>query len=53
MSAALEEITRQIKEEARVALLEQVRAIRTETNPGTLQEVRKNIKTLLSVKAQV
>lgn len=53
MSAALEEITRQTREETGVALLEQVKIIRKESNPGVLQEARENIKVLLVVRSQV
>ena len=48
MSAALEEITRQVREEARVAILEQIKIIRA-GNQGQTNEARENLAILLKV----
>lgn len=50
VAAALEEITRQIKEETRVAILDQVKIIRDkESNTYKVHEALVNLETLLKV----
>jgi len=56
MSAALEEITRQINEEIWVAILESVKALDKYTTNGFLdyaEQARKNLETLISIKNEI